>query len=232
MMCDYVIMSISDETMAEIIINNQERMQRLMSMIATHTSNHHYINMNKWDVTKHNGIALLAQGVLLSTIEYEYMEMYPKGQFYCPKCERTLSMSHNEPCYFSSHSSCMACATCKEDGDRCVKAYVEHLQEKDIGTPEICDFIDMRMDNQQLCELRIEKRNMLSKVNELPNTEFMYMDDKTIEDIRGEMLAKRVFQKLRSKVQKKRQLMLFRVLYDAVGLGLDASIIFAQKCYA
>lgn len=165
----------------------------------------------------------------MSTMEYEYMEMYPKGLYHCSSCKQQHYMSHDAHCFFNATTSSIVCATCRAEDDTCVKAYVEHLKEEDIGSAEYCEFIDMRMTDEELQKERQVRRDTVSKVNELPTTEFMYMDDKTIEDIREEILAKRVLRKLKAKVQKRRQLNTFKVLYHCVGIGMDASIMLAKQ---
>lgn len=231
MVVDEASMSIPESTMADIIIQNQERMERMMNYINLHVQSGNYIAMTNWDVTKHNGIAMLLQGVLLSTIEYEYMQMYPKGAYCCAMCKNMQNMSHETHCYFHDGLSSIVCEGCHTVADRCVKAYVEQLQEEDIGSAEYCNFIDMRMSAEELKIEREEKRHIISNVNQISTTEFMYMNDKTIEDIREEMLAKRVIRKMRARILQRRRMNMFRVLYSCVGLGMDASIVLAQSVY-
>lgn len=223
-----------DVTMEAVVAENHARMMRMLEYMQNHTARQRFMYMNKWQITQHDDIGLKCQGVLVSTIKYEYMYVYPEGVYHCTRCEEECTMNHNTHCYYSEEYGSIVCPTCLETvglQSRTVRAYIEGVTIKDIMPTESIELIDQRKTEEELQNRREEVKNNLKTVNTKMNTEIMYYDDKTTEMFYEEFLAKRVVRRWKNYIESRRRAQVLKVLYLAVGLDMNASIMLARNVH-
>lgn len=225
------VMSLPQQLFDEMFDENRNRLWRLMGFLQAHIGMGHFVQMNKWQITKHNGIGLLAQGVLLSTMEYSYMNVYPEGVYHCAKCKTSHVMDHKTACFYSNDVGAIICQDCKGayQDSYIVKAYVEGIPANGIQCSDSIEVLNMEYSADELAQKREESREGMRALNENQNTPFMYYGDKTITDFYHELIARRVCRRWRYVLERRRKLRLVKVLYSCVGLDMNAAIFLARS---
>lgn len=236
----------------ELLMMNNHRVCMMLSDITSHVSRgidsqkQDTIKVDKWQVVQQNCIEVRKEGVLLSTKEADYTYVYPKGVYKCNCCDKDVNMDHQNPCYYSSSSYSIICPACKEAEavhPKEVRAGIEKMDVDDIFSylfprPRVLEYaktdkhhyevIDMRLTAEELQSKREETRSELQIRSSDMNTKYIYVDDKTIEDIYQERLARRAVNRWRRYMEKQRRLNLMMVLYHCAGLGMNASLMLAR----
>lgn len=224
-------MSLPNEVFEQIAQENDQRMWRMLGYMQAHTAMGHFLFMNKWQITSHNGIALLSQGILLSTTEYHYMHIYPEGVYKCSMCETNRNMDHKTNCYYSNDTGAIICPHCLHEATdaRPVKSYVEGIQAQFVQPSANIELFDMRHTPEELQNHRETHREQLQTLNSDMNNPYMYIDDKRTETLYEERLARRVVSRWRKFMENKRRGQLLKVLYLGVGMDMNASIMLARQ---
>lgn len=206
----------------------------MMDDMLRHIKNGGYIFYARgWRFTQHNGVAYSVQGVLISSMRYKYLKMYPHGSLECSECLSFTEIDHEHHCYVSAVHGGLVCAECADvETDRRVHAYLDGLGPTDVHNYEKFEFFDKRLDEDELVIREEELMKMMEGMNENMSCEFVYLNNKTIEHIRAEFLAKRVIRRWRNIVAARIKERVVRVLYHCVGMDFNASLVLAKsvKC--
>lgn len=220
---------LSDERMQEIMEDNNNRMLTMMGYIYAHTSMGHGFQMDCWKATLHKDVAFQLEGVLISTIVYDSVVLYPAGVFTCSCCGQSRQIDHQSHC-FISHDSGIVCIHCKGDLSlRPLNSVLEFVTVKDLNNAEYIQFVDMRKDMQSIEAKEKELKEHMEAMNKRTDLEFVYVDNKKTVDLYHDMLAKRAVLRWKAFVQKKREWKMFRVLYNVVGMDLNAAFVLARQ---
>lgn len=222
-------MSLSADRLAEVMADNQERISLMMARIAQHTSQGRAFCMTHWDVTKHNDVSFHVEGVLISTLPFVYMKMYPCGTFECSRCECTISMSHEHHCFWDANTSGIVCNHCKEQVTPSICAMMDFVTEQDFSSIDDCKFIDKTIPQTQIEAKDNELQQHLQTINQNMSVEYIYHNNKKIKDLRDSCLARRVFRRWRRVVECRYRTQVCKVLYHCVGLDIHASLVLCQS---
>lgn len=228
---DSTTMTLPAEVFERIAPENDRRMWRMLGYMQAHTSMGYYFFMNKWQITTQNGVALYSQGVLLSTLEYDFMDIYPEGEYQCSMCGNHRSMDHQTHCFYSNDTAAVICPHCVNEAVHAqpVKARVEGISYQYVMPSENVEFIDMRMSPADLESQRKIHREHLKSLNTNMDSPYMFYNDKTLELLYKEHLAKRVVRRWRKYMERHRRSHVMKVLYHCVGMDMNASIMIARN---
>jgi len=222
-------MTLPTNRLAEVMADNQERISVMMSRIAEHTSQGRAFCMTHWDVTKHNDVSFHLEGVLISTLPFVYMKMYPCGTFECSRCNCNVKISHEQHCFWDANTNGIVCSNCKEQMTPRICAMLDFVTEHDFSSIDDCKFIDKTTPQIQIETKDNELQHHLKTINQNMSVEYIYHNNKKIKDIRDAFLAQRVFRKWRRLVECRCRQRVFKVLYHCVELDIHASLVLCQS---
>lgn len=222
-------MALPLDRLTEVMAENQERISLMMYRIAQHTSHGRAFCMTHWDVTKHNDVSFHVEGVLISTLPFVYMKMYPCGTFECSRCECIENMSFEKHCFWDVHTNGIVCAKCREHVSHTIYASLDFVTEHELSSIDDCKFIDKTVSQKEIDIKNKGLQEHLSTINRNMSVEYIYIDNKKISDIRHSILARRVFRKWRALVQYRNRVRVCRVLYHCIGLDIHASLVLCQS---
>lgn len=225
-------MEVPSDIYEDAMEQNHYRITRMMTRIQMHVNLGNNLKMNQWHFVKYNGIAYRIEGVLISTMRYNYMHMFPEGTYGCASCGKQNTMNHVDKCYVSAMHGLIICPTCSDPAfDHALVASLTHVTEKDIqmsSNTRCVTVFDQTMNEEELTILEHEDILNLEALTHNHNSEFIYVNNKTMGIIRTEFLARRVLRRWRAFLHRQLQSRLFKVLYHCAGLNMTTSVILSK----
>lgn len=216
-----------NETMEE----NRVRVSRLNSRIDTHRNLGCKIDITRWNFVKHNGVALRLEGVLISTMRYKYLNIYPEGRYECAECSEMHAMDWEKPCHMSAAHGMIICPECADTTmDRHLVTSLTHVDEFDMktdGTDPV--IVDLCLSEEDLVIMEEEKQKTLAGLTENWDVEYIYLNNQRMSDIRGRFLAKRVLHRWRALIRHQVQSRVFKVLYHCADMDMNTAIVLAKS---
>lgn len=214
---------------------SQERMNRMMSWIMKHHSHNLSYCMTTWQMVKHKDVGIRLEGVLISTIEYSYMCMYPKGVYQCGLCEKLRNMDKDHVGLWDASRSCIICQECNATHQipphNVMNVYtrLEGISESELQHNDCIEWVDNTPTSDEMTQMHNDRITWLETINKNYNSEWVYCMNKNMSDIRQEILAKRVIRRWRQRIVQNIKTKTAQILYNAVGLNIDAAIVLANQ---
>ena len=209
-------------------------MFRTMSFMASHMVHGYKLHLEKWRMVHALQFGIRIEETLVSPAYVEVIVFNPMGSFQCGCCKKEgISFDESEDVHVHTDSKCILCAECyamclnaHAAVDKFSMRYDESVDTYlDVGKKLACvEFIDRR--DQQFQEHMSTYQKFAEKVAEV--NDLTYLDGKNIQDVRQDLLAKRVVRKWKKMVNQRRQGYLFQVLYSQLH-DINASIVLAKQ---
>lgn len=217
-----------------IFSKETDSMFRAMSFMASHIVHGHMLQLEKWRMVHALEFGIRIEETLVSPAYIEVIIFHPMGLFQCGCCKKeSISFDESEDVHVHTESKCIICSECYTAGltvhaavDKFSMRYDEYVETYlDAGKNLACvEFVD-RCD-QQFQEHMATYQDVAKKIAEV--NELTYLDGKNMQDVRQELLSKRVLRKWKKLVNKHRQGYLFQVLYSQLH-DINASIVLAKQ---
>lgn len=195
------------------------------------------IHLQKWKMTRALEYGVRIEETLVSPAYIEVVTFSAIGTFQCGCCHKDINFEdagnvvhvHVEklhlicqPCYYhemSQHQNAHCVDRLHMKFEDNVQLYVDAVEK----TPCI-EMVDTRFDN---FNEKMEHYRTIAQKVAIAN-ELTYLDGKNINDLRQDLLAKRVLRKWKKMVNCRRQAYLFQVLYSQMH-DINASIVLAKQ---
>ncbi len=224
------IEQISPEMFAEEMQHNQQQIGWLKSRLDMHRHLGCHLSIEQWNYVKHIKHAYRVEGVLISVMRYRHMQLFPEGRYECATCGDMHDMDHERKCYASALHGMIVCPSCASPNeDRVLVAYLNLVGAFDLQTMDCVSIIDQTLSEEELTALDDEKKKHLEKLKTMMSSEFIYLDNKRITDIRAEFLAKRVLRQWRIFMRNRLRARLFKVLYFCADMDMNASVVLSKN---
>lgn len=207
---------------------------RTISFMGSHLVQGNMLHLEKWRMAHALEFGVRIEETLVSPAYIDVIVFSLMGSFQCGCCKKEkVSFSESENVHVHTENKYIICSDCYSMGlssdaaveklsmkyDQCVETYLKVW--KDLSYVE---FIDRREHKFQ--EQLATYRKIAEKAAEM--NDLIYLDGKNIQDVRQELLAKRVLRKWKKMVNQHRQSYLFQVLYSQLH-DINASIVLAKQ---
>lgn len=212
--------------------DNTDRVLRTMTYMTKHLLTGNAINLEKWRVTRTLDFGIRMEETLVSPAYVEALIISPVGTYQCGCCKQEgIPFADLRPVAVHIYHQQLLCDTCYEYGNQSdVKDILMKFSDdvdmylQAVTNIQCMEVIDKRFDdfNEKMESYR-EIARKVAQVNDMS-----YIDGKNIAEIREELIAKKVLRKWKKMVNLRRQLYLFRVLYDQLH-DINASIVLAKE---
>lgn len=222
-------MNVPIELYQQAMDQNRYRMERMVARMQMHVNLGCKFSFMQWNLVKHNGVAYRIEGVLISTMRYNYIHMFPEGSYECAECGMMKEMDYKRKCYGSTSHGMLVCPSCADDTfDQPLMASLTHVSEWDVKTDACISIINETSTEEELCMREEESMKNLEGLKDNMNSEFIYVQNKTMATIRAEFLAKRVIRKWRAHVRHQVQSKVFKILYHCVNMDMNAAVMLSK----
>ncbi len=223
-------MDVPADLMQEAMAQNRYRIERMIARMQMHVNLGCKFSFMQWNMVKYNGVAYNIEGVLISTMRYNYMHMFPEGSYECAECGNMNDMDHEHKCYASTNHGMIVCPTCADNAvDHPLMASLTHVSEWDVKTDACMSIFDRRMSDEELHHREEQNKKTLEGVNVNMQAEWVYLQNKKMKDIRADFLAKRVVRKWRELVRHQVRSRVFKVLYHCARMDMNSSVILSKN---
>lgn len=196
--------------------------------LMSHCITGHSVMMTRWRIMRRREIGLHLDGNLLSVQTQDVRDIYPMGQFQCGNCNKMTPMNEDKVAYFHKPTKKLCCTMCA-----ITESFIQMrpLTYRDTengpelhmdGYIEIIDDLDNISDEDRAHTMEVGRK--CAEVNN-----YIFLDGKGIEDIRRDILAKRVLHAFDKNLYNKRLQSLYNILYSHVGIGHHAAIDIAER---
>lgn len=184
---------------------NQWRLAELMDRVMTHHYRHDFaVMLDGWDCINRTRYEVHLDSTLLYVERINTMDFYPRGYFGCGACSRMSLMSHEKHGYFDYNNEYMICQRCYDKNKHdMVPAYPRMCAQifafpADIENDSFqhINFIDKtstgaRATSQRRIAVKRAERILAANPN------LIFLDGRSVIDIRNDFLARRVIRAFR-----------------------------------
>lgn len=210
-----------------------EMMNSLIQAIPAHVLSGNTIIIDKWECFHDEEFGIRMESTLVSPVVQDTLRMYMCGSYTCACCKAAHTMDATTFMYLNGETKQLTCPPCilaiPIQMRRNIRPVVVKL---DTSTPfipsPIHTYHDLRPKTpEERAQREQHYKETCEKVAEVHD--MVYLQGKSIRDVRSDFLAKRVVRKWRQHVQKRLVSRMFYVLYHGCNMGLDASVVLANN---
>ena len=188
-----------------------------------------HLYFDHWIWTHRSDMDVCVDGVLVVPVFTDIYWITACGHFRCARCNMQNDLSISWWDHGLRGIVCLGCANMYPDVS-VMKVMVPHDSMEFPKITESVGNVIEYVDRRDIEEIKAYADHFCSLVAKVHG--MIYYKGKNAHQIYEEMLAKRSVRRWKSVVCKRRCAMLFRVLYNNTGIGIDASMACAKsaKC--